>query len=294
MHARVCACVWCVWIPPHRHEGVAWRNAMLERAQQHDESWNGSLVPPRTLFPSPGYDLPPFHRLLSLSLQPPRFLLSFSLFARSFAAPLALSLFFPLRVFLALAYYSLVQLPSLYLSIYLCRSFSFLLFLGQHMDAILARARTQGTVRRCRRVDERSLCRRPRLRSNAPAVSSFSPRRNTTKVPPFVHSSVRLFVRSFVPPLQRLFGVVLLRLSYPLVLSSFFPPVSSGKPRRESPSKTDRRRLADESLSRRVRSRQNCIIAFSVSCLVRHVSEASVHLATSPLPAPPQIVPLSR
>lgn len=30
----------------HRHEGVAWRNALRERTQRYDESWNGSLVPP--------------------------------------------------------------------------------------------------------------------------------------------------------------------------------------------------------------------------------------------------------
>lgn len=39
-HARVYMCE-C-----HRYEGVAWRSAMLERAQQHDESWNESLMPP--------------------------------------------------------------------------------------------------------------------------------------------------------------------------------------------------------------------------------------------------------
>lgn len=39
-HTRTCMCGY------HRHEGVAWRSAMLERAQQHDESWNGSLAPP--------------------------------------------------------------------------------------------------------------------------------------------------------------------------------------------------------------------------------------------------------
>lgn len=150
MHARVyacaCACV-CVCVGRgrggyHRYEGVAWRNAMLERAQQHDESWNGSLVPPRTLLSITGIRSSSFSSTslsLSFTSATTSVLLSFSLFARSFATPLALSLFFPLRVFLALAYSLAFNLPlSIYLSISVVRFFP--LFPGQHMDAILARA----------------------------------------------------------------------------------------------------------------------------------------------------------
>lgn len=183
-HARACVRVY------QRYEGVAWRSAVIERARQHDESWNGSLVPPLPLWPGvPAHDLPPFQPLLSLPLQPARSFYP----SRSSRGPLPhRSLFLPPFRFASFSH-SLSLARSfgrcflLYLSMYLS------LLPGQHMEAALARA--------------------PKGRSavvgewtnalSAPAAeikrtglaSSFPPRRNTTKAPPSVHS----FVRSSAP-----------------------------------------------------------------------------------------------
>lgn len=108
-------------------------------------------------------------------------------------------------------------------------SLSFLSIIGERAVAALARA-PEGLLAVV--VESgRTLCRRPRPRSNAPTVSSFPPRRNST------------VALSFVPPprsLRRVSLTIFLFLS-----QSSFSSVSSGKPRREQSSKTDRRQPVD-------------------------------------------------
>lgn len=156
-----------------------------------------------------------------------------STFSRSgHSVPLAPSPSFPLRVFLALAR-SLVHpsSPSLFPS----RS--------QHMDAALARA-PKGRSRRCRRVDERFVGARGRDQTHRPLPpfprAVTRPRLHRPSVCPSVRLLVRSFLCSDLSPPQSLSPVPYLR-----VLSSFFPPgIIRRTFGRESPSKTDRRRLA--------------------------------------------------
>lgn len=167
------------------------------------------------------HDLPPFQPLLSLPPQPPR---SFHP-SRSSRGPLPhRSLFLPpfrfasfsLSLSIARSHVQPPASPSL--SIHLS---PFRLTHGRR-----SRARTQGTVRRCRRVDERFVGARGRDQTHRPfppfprAVTRPRPHR------PSVRPSVHSLVRSSAPRSDQSPAV-----SYPPVLSSFYPPVSSGEPR---------------------------------------------------------------
>lgn len=229
----------------------------------------------------PLHDLPPFHPLLSLPLEPPR---SFCP-CRSLRGPLPRrSLFLPPFRFASFSLSLVFARPfsrPLYLSVYLSRSVS----LSRLTHGCRSRARTQGTVRRCRRVDERFVGARGRDQTHRP----FPPFPRAVTRPRFHRPSIRPFVHSFVPPLRPLYRSLPPSPTLPFP-ASFFPPVSSGKPRRESPSKTDRRRLAGESLS------PHSLAAKLYYSLLRILSGASrgPPCISRSLPVPPQIVPFSR
>lgn len=229
----------------------------------------------------PLHDLPPFHPLLSLPLEPPRS----SRPCRSLRGPLPRrSLFLPPFRFASFSLSLVLTRPfsrPLYLSVYLSRSVS----LSRLTHGCRSRARTQGTVRRCRRVDERFVGARGRDQTHRP----FPPFPRAVTRPRFHRPSIRPFVRSFVPPLRPLYRSLPPSPTLPFP-ASFFPPVSSGKPRRENPSKTDRRRLAGESLS------PHSLAAKLYYSLLRILSGASrgPPCISRPLPVPPQIVPFSR
>lgn len=138
----------------------------------------------------PLHDLPPFHPLLSLPLEPPRS----SRPCRSLRGPLPRrSLFLPPFRFASFSLSLVLARPfsrPLYLSVYLSRSVS----LSRLTHGCRSRARTQGTVRRCRRVDERFVGARGRDQTHRP----FPPFPRAVTRPRFHRPSIRPFVRSFV------------------------------------------------------------------------------------------------
>jgi len=241
-HARVCMYV-CRY---HRHKRVAWWNAMLEQAQRHDESWNGSLMSPLPLLPLTIFLFILFSLSLSSSILATPVLPSFSFFVQSFAASLALSRSFLFHVFLA---FTLACSASLSISFILSFSLS--------------------------RLTWTPLSHAPKERSavvgewtnalSAPAVEIkrtghflLSPHRNTTKVPSIRPSFVSPFRSLYRNPLRLLFSHSLL-----LILAGIIIPASHGTLRVQA-KPTDA--CWPASRSRRARLRQNYIIAFSVFC----------------------------
>lgn len=226
---------------------------MLERAQQYDESWNESLMPPP---PFPSLFLCRSNRSRSSSFLSSSLSLSvtpvFHL-SRSSCGPLPHRSFFlpPFRF------------VSLFRSRLFARSASLFIHLSPSAThgCPLSRAHPRDGV-----GEWTNALSAPAAEIKRTGRFLLSPHPNTTKAH---RPSVRSFVRPFVPPLR------------PLSRSLSLPPLPScslflfpvryhpASLRRESPSKTDRRRLAGESLSPRSLAAKLYYTAFSVSCPAR-------------------------